>query len=397
MKIKHMKFLDKYAGYAACVVLTAFGRAFGSGEPAKIDKGAIRKVLVMKFWGLGSILLLSPAIAGIREEFPGARIVLFTSRRNSEICSSLGIFDEVRYLDVDRGWLAFAASLLRNMFRLFMDRFDMVVDFEFFTRFSAVLTFFTFSPIRVGYHAWEAWRGDIHNIKVPFNRYWNIMDNFYNLGTYIGVAARPELRMARPRFTEEDRAFVDGLLGKAGVSGGYIAANVNASDLVIERRWPYENFVELARRLLEKFGSSIVFVGSPSERPGVDAIVKEVGDPRAVNLAGMVSIPQLARLFEGADLVISNDSGPLHLAVAMGTPTVSLFGPETPAIYGPKGKEHTVIFKNIDCSPCCNVHDRKSVHCYWEKPRCMSLITVAEVFEAIERALSGPAAARGRR
>lgn len=395
MKIKHMKFLDKYAGYAACVLLTGFERAFGSREPVRIEKEKIRKILVMKFWGLGSILLLSPAISGIREEFGKARIVLFTSRRNSEICESLGIFDEVRYLDVDKGWLAFVRSLSANMTRIFLDRFDMVVDFEFFTRFSAVLTFFTFSKIKAGYHAWEAWRGDLHNIKVPFNRYWNIMDNFYNLGTYLGVRARPELRMAKPRFTAKDEAIVTGLLRESGIQGGYIAANVNASDLVIERRWPYENFVELSRRLLEKRGLPIVFVGAPSERAGVDVIVRSVGDRRAVNLAGMVNIRQLACLFEKAGLVISNDSGPLHLAVAMETPTVSLFGPETPAIYGPKGKDHTVLFKNIDCSPCCNVHDRKSVHCYWEKPKCMALITVDEVFAAIEKALDGPVAARG--
>ena len=387
MQIKHMKFLDKYAGYAACVLLTAFGRIFGSKKPVKIDKDRIRKILLVKFWGLGSILLLSPAITGIREEFKNAKLVLFTSRRNREICESLVIFDEVRYLDVDSGWLKFASSLAGNMGRIFFERFDMVVDFEFFTRFSAVLTFFTFSKIKVGYHAWEAWRGDIHNIKVPFNRYWNIMDNFYNLGTYIGLKARPELKMSKPKFTAEDSAAVDSLLKAAGVTGRYIAANVNASNLVIERRWPYQNFVELTRQLIKKHRCSIVFVGSGSEKKSVEAIVKTVADPLAVNLAGKVTIPQLARLFEKSGLVISNDSGPLHLAVAMEVPTVSLFGPETPVVYGPKGNRHTVIFKNIDCSPCVNVHDRKSVHCYWEKPRCMALISVGEVFEAIEKAL----------
>jgi ADP-heptose:LPS heptosyltransferase len=387
MKIKHMKFLDRHAGFAACLLLTAFVRIFGSKEAVKIDKEAVRKILVIKFWGLGSILLLSPTITGIREEFGDARIVLFTSRRNREICGSLGVFDEVLYLDVDGGWMTFVSSLAGNMARIFSERFDMVIDFEFFTRFSAVLTFFTFSKVRVGYHAWEAWRGDIHNIKVPFNRYWHIMDSFYNLGTYIGLKDKAELKMSKPGFTKEDGSVVDGLLKGAGIAGRYIIANVNASDLVIERRWPYENFVELTRKIIEKHRRAIVFIGSDSEREAVNAIVRNVGNPLAVNLAGKVSIPQLACLFERSDLFISNDSGPLHLAVAMETPTISLFGPETPVVYGPKGKAHTVIFKNIDCSPCVNVHDRKSVHCYWEKPKCMTLISVREVFEAIEKAL----------
>jgi len=385
MKVKYMRLVDKYAGYAACALFTALG----PGGPARVEKEKIKRILTIKFWGIGSILLLTPAIKGLREEFSGARIVFFTALRNREICEALGIFDEVFYLDLDGGWFRFASSLAKNLFRVISGKFDMVMDFEFFTRFSAVISFFSFAKVRAGYHAWEAWRGDIHNIKVPFNRYWHIMDNFYNLGVCAGLEPRTELKMAKPAVTAGDRAAVEELLARAGVSGGFVAANVNASNLVIERRWPHENFVELSRRLIKKHGRSIIFVGSGSERGAVDAIVQKIGDPLAVNLAGRLNISRLACLFEKADLVISNDSGPLHLAVAMETPTVSLFGPETPAIYGPRGKAHIVIFKNIDCSPCINVHDRKSVQCYWEKPKCMASISVEEVLEAVDKALAG--------
>jgi ADP-heptose:LPS heptosyltransferase len=109
-----------------------------------------------------------------------------------------------------------------------------------------------------------------------------------------------------------------------------------------------------------------------------------------VDLSGKISITQLAALFENSKLVISNDGGPLHLAVAMGAPTISFFGPETPVIYGPRGPQHAVFFKNIECSPCVNVHDRKSVRCYWTEPRCMKAITVEEVFGMIEQKLAGP-------
>ncbi|HBU69403.1 MAG TPA: hypothetical protein DEE98_03360 [Elusimicrobia bacterium] len=384
MKIKQMKLLDRYLGFIACKLFSLFTPRPSKTRP-KIDKHKTKNILLMKFFGLGSILLLSPAVKAIKNGFPHSRLVFFTLSRNRELCRSLGIFDEVITLEVDKGWPAFCSSLLSSIFYLWKRRFDMTVDFEFFTRFSAVMTFLSFAPVRVGYHAWETWRGNTHNIQVPFNRYWHIMDNFYNLATYIGLPKNGELKIIRPEVSREDSEFVASLLKDNGASGDFISVHFNASDLSIERRWPYENFIKLINRLVEDYNLKIIFIGSKSESGSVGEIVRAIGGKSSavLNFAGKLSITQLARLFELSKLVISNDSGPLHLAVAMETPTVSFFGPETPVIYGPLGKSHTVFFKNIDCSPCINVHDRKSVHCYWEKPRCMEAISVDEVYAAI--------------
>lgn len=386
MKIGQMKFIDKYFGFLACLILS-FINIFTHPKLVQFDKSKMNKVLLMKFWGLGSFLLLSPTIEEIRKELPEAKITFFTSTRNKDICSAMSFYDELILLELDKGWLKFAISFLKNMFYLYGQRFDMVVDFEFFTRFSAVVTFFTFSKIKIGYHAWETWRGNIHNIKVPLNRYWHIMDNFYNLGSYIGLNKNIKLEMVKPYISKEDKEYVERLLKDSAIRANFISAHVNASDLIIERRWPYENFISLFRRLLAKNEIKIVFIGSKSEANSIRDIVAKIADSRVVDFVGRLSITQLAYLFERSKLVISNDSGPLHLAVAMEVPTVSFFGPETPVMYGPRGKNHTVFFKDIDCSPCLNVHDRKSVHCYWEKPKCMTEISVDEVFMAIEEKL----------
>jgi len=384
-----MRFLDKYAGLGVVALLTLLSRIFLTQNPPSFQKDNVRKVLLIKFWGLGSILLLSPTLRQIRESLPQAKLVFFTSERNREICQSIGLFDEILYLEVDRGWLAFFQSLTGNIRYLIRARYDMVLDFEFFTRFSTMITFFTFSPIRIGYHAWETWRGDIHNIKVPFNRYWHIMDNFYNLVNYLGLPKHDDLIMSKPAVSHADKALVDGMLAEKKISGKFISIHINASDLVIERRWPYDNFVELGKRLLASHPDiTLIFIGSKSEEESVEQIIKSLGSPRAVDMVAQVSLTQLAYLFERSTLVISNDSGPLHLAVAMETSTVSFFGPETPSMYGPRGPNHTVIFKNTDCSPCVNVHDRKSVHCRFEKPRCVTMITVQEALEAVEGRLA---------
>lgn len=387
MRLSFLKFLDKYVGLAICAVLTGLNMLSGSGE-AGLRKGKIKKTLALKFWGLGSILLLTPAMSEFRKTYPGSRLVFLTLSRNREICESLKLFDAVITINIDRGWFVFSRTFLGAILSIWKERFDMVIDFEFFTRFSSIVTFLAFAKTRVGYHAWETWRGNIHNIQVPFNRYWHVMDNFYNLGVHIGFPARKNLTMVKPFVSPEDKAVVAELLEEAGVKNGFIAVHVNAGDLSAERRWPRDNFMSVLGKVLDNYELSVVFIGSRADRGYVQDVIDGINRPHALNFAGKLSITQLAFLFENSKLVISNDSGPLHLAVAMEAATISFFGPETPVFYGPAGEKHTVFFKNIECSPCINVHDRKSVRCYWSRPKCMEAITVQEVFAAIEKKLA---------
>jgi ADP-heptose:LPS heptosyltransferase len=267
----------------------------------------------------------------------------------------------------------------------------LVVDFEFFTKFSAVVTYLSGAPVRVGYHAWEVWRGDLHTIKVPFNRYWHVVDNFLNLASATGADAKTGAYAVKPRITDTHRNEVRGILAKSGVGRGekYICAHVNASDMALERRWPYDNFIELARKTLSAHPEKLIFIGTKMEFASVEYIIEKISSDRIINLVGKLDIGQLAALFEGARLLISNDSGPLHLADAIGTPTVSFFGPETPVLYGPRGANHIVLFKNIDCSPCINVHNSKTVRCYRNRlnPRCMESIPVEEAAKAVDAIL----------
>ena len=389
MKIAFLKFLDKYAGLAICLVLAFVNRVFSFRETG-FRKENVKKTLAIKFLGLGSILLLSPTLKEFRAAYPGSKVVFLTLSRNKEISEALGLFDEVLTINIDRGWFVFLKTLSNVLVCFWRARFDLVLDFEFFTRFSSIVTFFTFARMKIGYHAWETWRGDIHNLKAPFNRYWHVMDNFYNLGVHIGLDAgkRNSLKIVKPSISPEDRNAVLKLLKEAGVTNNYVSVHINASDLSIERRWPYDNFVRVINKFLDRYEMSVVFIGSESDRAFVKRMIAEVAHPRAVDFAGKVSITQLAFLFENSKLVIANDSGPLHLAVAMETPTISFFGPETPIMYGPRGSGHTVFFKNIECSPCINVHDRKSVRCYWTHPKCMEAITVEEVWDIIEKKLA---------
>jgi len=383
MRLKHMKFIDKYIGFLICFLISFLVKIFNN-KISKLKYKKTEKILLMKFWGFGSILLLTPAVKAMRKKFHSSYFVFLTLERNIELCKRLNLFDKIVTIDVDRGWKNFIKSFLNTIFYLWRVKFDLTVDFEFFTRFSALISFLSFAKVKVGYHAWETWRGNVYNINVPFNRYWHIMDNFYNLITYLGIKRENNLKMVVPEIYPEEMKEVDELLSLYGINSNFIIFHVNASDLIVERRWPYENFVLLSKLLVGKNDNlKIVFIGTASERESVERIVEAVDSSSVVNLAGKFSISQLAYLLKKSRLVVANDSGPLHLAVAVGVPTISLFGPETPVIYGPRGEIHTVFFKNLDCSPCVNIHDRKSVHCRWDRPRCMESIKVDEVYSAI--------------
>ncbi|MEW6039946.1 MAG: glycosyltransferase family 9 protein [Elusimicrobiota bacterium] len=391
MNLKTMKFLDCYAGFVACSLLTLHKKITVSFQkPPKLPEkpGAI---LMMKFWGMGSILLASHAVKAIKDCYPGARTIFLTLLRNKGVCDFLEVTDEYIYLEIDKGIISFIKSLWGIIISMRKRKPDIVIDFEFFTRFSAVVTYLSAAKFRVGYHAWEVWRGDLHNIKVPFNRYWHIVDNFLNLTSAAGAIEKTGSYAVKPKITAKHRKEVTDILMSAGLNPEekYVCIHVNSSDLIVERRWPYNSFIELLKIISNKYPERFIFIGTKMEVESITYITNKIASNRVINLVGKLNIAQLAALFEGARLLIASDSGPLHLADAIGTPTVSFFGPETPALYGPRGKNNIVLFKNIDCSPCINVHSAKTVRCYRNRfnPRCMESITVDEALKAVERIL----------
>jgi ADP-heptose:LPS heptosyltransferase len=151
---------------------------------------------------------------------------------------------------------------------------------------------------------------------------------------------------------------------------------------------------ELLVHLTAQRAANVVLIGSPVERPHVDAVVRQAGvASRVVNLAGRSSIGELVALLEQAAVFVTNDSGPMHIAAATGTSTVALFGPETPTLYRPlrssPGQRHFIHYLGMGCSPCMFVHDNKVLSCWFSQAKCMSGIAAADVLASVEAALSG--------
>ena len=154
--------------------------------------------------------------------------------------------------------------------------------------------------------------------------------------------------------------------------------NANAGQLSLERRWPSENYVELGKRLLEETALALVWIGGRGERDHVGSIVTRLPDDagRVHDLCGELDMGELAACLEGAALVVSNDSGPMHLAAALGAPTLGLFGPETPQMYAPLGQRAEALYRPTVCSPCINVHQNKVATCIHGRPECLENLSV---------------------
>jgi len=377
--MRQLQRADQRLGLAACALLQPLRLLPRGGA----RRDAVERVLLVKFWGIGSLQLLPPAVHSLRQRHPNARVELLTLRQNGAFARGLAfdggapVFDEVLELDVESaGWLPLFARITRALWRLRRRGYDAVYDFEFFTRFSAIVTAVVGAPLRVGFAAANVWRGRFHTVTVPFNRYWHVARNFRCLAGGENGRAIDADEVSGFAVDDAARARVDALLGEEGLAGDgpLVVLNPNAGALSLERRWPTANYAELAVRLARALpGARIALIGSRGERDHTGDVLAQLTEPlpRIENLAGRLDIAELAALLERAALFVGNDSGPMHVAAALGTPTVGLFGPETPMMYEPIGRRARALYRPPACSPCINVHDNKLASCWRGRPECL--------------------------
>ncbi|MBK8180921.1 MAG: glycosyltransferase family 9 protein [Planctomycetes bacterium] len=382
--------VDKRLGPLVCLALQPLRWARPLLRP---QRSPARRVLVIKFWGVGSLQLLTPSVVHLRRRHPGAELVLLTLSANQPAAEAFGQFDRVLSFDVaGAGWAGVARRVWTLMRSLQRERIDVVYDFEFFTRFSALVSLSTLARESHGFGSTSVWRGSFHTHVVPFNRYWHVARNFRALaGGEDGAQVVPR-QLAPQRFDAADAARVDRVLERHGIDprAPFAVLNPNAGNSTSERRWPRPSFAELASRLSDLDGLSVALVGSQGEREYTEQVAAAAsGSVRPANLAGELTLPELASLLSRAAVFVTNDSGPMHLAAALGTPTVGLFGPETPLLYGPLGERVRALYRPPICSPCINVHENKVSSCIWGFPQCLVSLSVDEVHGAARGFLFG--------
>lgn len=369
--VKLMRWIDNQVGNLACAALATAKRV---GAPFRKEPSAYKKILVTKFFGMGAIIVATPALQALREAYPDAEIHFVSFSSNKEILEILALTDKNWFVD-NSSPSAFAATTMALARDLRAEKFDLMIDFEFFAKFPLVLAGLAGIPKKAGFYlTHEPWRRTLLDVSGSYNHYFHTKDIFVSLVYLLTTGDLFYLdfdefrqRYAYPRVTPEPaaREYVAALLASRGMatSRTFVINPNTSADLAPEvRKWPIERYAELARRLLaENAGASVVFIGGPSERAYVERIVSAVGDRRATSLAGELSLRQLLALFERTELFVTNDSGPMHLACLVDTPIVGLFFADTPTVYGPIASRTAAVSPSLYSIPLFTVYNGKDV------------------------------------
>ena len=388
MTPQSMRWIDSLLGAPLCLAASPWAWLYRRLRPPRALPEE-PTILFIKLLGMGSIILTTPTIQAVRKRYPRAKLHLITFASNRALADNLGLFDAVLTLDTRNFW-TFAAGCLRSVFGAWETSYDAVVDFEFFARFSALLSLATLAPRRVGFRSPLAWRGWLLTDGVLFNHYRHITENFMAQARALGVEGSVAKPLAPMRFSAAEENRVRDLLRQRGVpeNAPFFVVNVNAGDMCLERRWPPAYYEQLISQLRRRYAAAwFVFMGSPGERAYVAEVLGRLNDrSRIADVSGALSLAEVAALLKLSRLLITSESGPLHFAQSVDVPSVSLFGPGPPTLFGPMTERHRTLYAAVDCSPCLNYYALTGPTCHGDNI-CMKYLTPAMVQSVVEELL----------
>jgi lipopolysaccharide heptosyltransferase II len=347
-----------------------------------LPEGAPAAILVLKPCCLGDVIMSTPVLAALRLAHPSARIdyavgdwsapaLANNSRLNGRLdCAIGGSGRSVPFKDM----MSLANAVRRG-------RYDWCLTLER----SAVVGLVPWMagvPVRAGLDS--AGRGFAHTVRVPVARPRHEVETYLDVVRALGIPvtkARLEYFTTASGQHKAAGLLPDGDPWVAIHPGG----GANPGMTLTAKRWPVARFAALARKIVEA-GLRVALVGAEYDAPLASEIAAELANrpERWVNLAGALSLCDTAAVLERCAAFVGNDTGAMHLAVAVGTPPVALFGPTDPLMYGPYRLGEAVT-GGLDCSPC--FIDGRAARC--EAPRCMEAIKVDRVWAGLQRALSG--------
>src|SRR5262245_30670431 len=388
---------DRWVGAPLCAILTVLRRIFEStGRPGPRQ---VERILFVKFAEQGSTVLAYPAILRAIEMVGRENVYFVVFEDNRFVLDAMEVIPDGNVMTIaTKSLFGLATGALRAVLLVRKIGIDAVVDMEFLTRFSAILTFTTGAKSRVGFHTFFGdgpYRGDLMTHRLLYNPHLHTSQMFEAmvealtcdpsvLPTFDFTPSEKQ-SLARFRPSAREVAEIDALLRRENPrigSAPLILLNPNASDLLPLRRWPPLRYVQLARRLLERYAEVfIVFTGAPAEAAPNNRLADEVGSSRVITLAGKTTLRQMLALYTRSEILVTNDSGPAHFASMTPIHVIALFGPETPALFAARSPNATALWAGIACSPCVNAYNNRQSVC--RNNVCMQAITVDDVFKEV--------------
>ena len=344
----------------------------------------IRSILLIQLGDIGDVVLTTPTISALRDNFPHSNLVVALREKARDLLDHWPGISEVVYINKRKRPLGRELVYQKAFFsRLRKNHFDLAIDLRTGSR-GAVLAYLSGAPYRIGRYADDGklWRNRLftHLVKPENELSQHCAEHGLNILAPFDL--RIENRSPQLFASSEKRQSVSAILQQENVRLNKSMVAVQPFSLWHYKEWGASNYVKLIEWIAERFSCSVLIIGSANERSRADDLLHQCG-PGVYNLAGRTSLGELAALLTTCDLLIGGDSAGMHVAAAVGTPTVCLFGPSSPSNWAPRGKQHRVIQKDWVCVPCRQKGCQDS-----EVSRCLEELTVEEVRLVVDEELS---------
>ena len=336
----------------------------------RIRQMASERILLIRLSSLGDIVLTTPAIRAVRARFRDAYIVMLVAKQSAEILRENPHLNEIITFDrlaknKDTGEMLRVIRMLRER------KFTLAIDLQRKFR-TEMLMYFSGAAERIG-------KGRLCTVRVHEQGNKHATAHYFELLHAAGIPAEdPGLEVF---LSESERLAAAQRFDTAGVNAGQLKVGFFPGAGWKLREWMPDRFAAIGDKLVERFNANILIFGGQKEMELVQTVASLM-NARAIPFAGNLQIRQLAACIEKCDLFLTNDTGPMHIAAAVGTPTVSLFGPGNHIRFQPLGTLHQTIRHPVPCSPCKQFTDKCKDNI------CMKGIGVDAVWESVSHTLA---------
>ena len=344
-------------------------------------------ILIVKLSAIGDVVHTLPSLSALRQLYPQAHITWVVEEAAADLVEGHPYLDRVlvsrrKHWQQDFKRENFSKNIkeIKLFVNTLRDRpYDLVIDFHGLFK-SAVLVWLSGGVRKLGFDSMQEGSGLFYTEKIPEDMGKHAVDRYLDFLAYLGAKSGEESLLNSPEFLipSNDRSIqnVSALMSRSRLDIDKPFVAINPVALWETKLWREDRFAMLADRITGELNIPVVITGSDQEKPYVESIIRKAKTAKVFDLAGQTTLKDLACLYRQAAVVVTTDSGPMHIAAAVGTPVVALFGPTDPRRTGPYGTGHTVISKKLPCSPCflkqCPTRE------------CMERITVEEVLEVVK-------------
>ncbi len=313
-------------------------------SPIPLDQLAPDRICLIKPSALGDVVQALPVLSGLRQRWPEAHISWVINRGLAPLLAQHPELDDVIAFDRNARGHKMLGSAYHLTRRLRRGRFDLTIDLQGLAR-SGLMTMATRARRRLGMSIAREGAALAYTdcIRIPTRDMPAVPRNWL-IAQALGCQGNPP--PARLGILAEQRSWARNTL--SGLPRPLVAIHPGAAWAT--KRWPAGHFVSVARQALQQQGAGVVLVGSGADVPLCDAIAAQLPQSHCANLGGQTDLLMLAAVLEAADVMLAGDSGPMHLAAAVGTPVVAVFTCTSPLRAGPHGEGHRIAATGVPCA-----------------------------------------------